>query len=132
MIPPCLTLSNVRYISKVKSRNPGEGVVSSPTPQYSSYWKGRLLVTHDYGRQLYFYLLICDSQRQKSISWNKCQECKAINEKLTRIFKMIGEKVLSGIDKGLRNSVLLEGPKYQGSQIRKISLLNSLKWINVL
>ena len=52
LIPPCLTLSNMRYVSRVKWSNPGKGVASSPTPRCSSYWKGSLLVTLDYGRQL--------------------------------------------------------------------------------
>ena len=52
MIPPCLTLSNIRYISRVKWSNPGKGVVPSPTPQCSSCWKGSLLVAIDYGCQL--------------------------------------------------------------------------------
>ena len=54
MIPPCLTLSNMRYVSSLKWSNPGKGVVPSPTPRCSSYWKGSLLVALDYGRQLYF------------------------------------------------------------------------------
>ena len=29
-IPPCLTLSNIRYISRVKWSNPGKGVAPSP------------------------------------------------------------------------------------------------------
>ena len=36
LIPPCLTLSIIRYISKIKWSNPGKGVVHSPTPQCSS------------------------------------------------------------------------------------------------
>ena len=55
LIPPCLTLSNIRYVSRVKWNTPGKGVAPSPTPRCSSYWKGSLLVTLDYGRQ--FYLL---------------------------------------------------------------------------
>ena len=51
---PCLTLSIIRYVSRVKWSNPGKGVAPSPTPWWSSYWKGSLLVTLDYGRQLYF------------------------------------------------------------------------------
>ena len=35
-----------------------EGVAPSPTPWCSSYRKGSLQVTLDYGRQLYFYLYI--------------------------------------------------------------------------
>ena len=37
LIPPCLTLSNIRYISRVKWSNPGKGVAPSPTPRCSSY-----------------------------------------------------------------------------------------------
>ena len=57
LIPPCLTLSNIRHISRVKWSNPGKGVVPSPTPQCSSYWKGSLWVVLDYGRQLYSTIL---------------------------------------------------------------------------
>ena len=55
MVPPCLTLSNIRYVSRVKWSNPGKGVAPSPTSRCSSYWKESLLVALDYGRQ--FYLL---------------------------------------------------------------------------
>ena len=48
LIPPCLTLSNIRYVSKIKWSNPGKGVAPSPTPRCSSYWKGSLLVAHNY------------------------------------------------------------------------------------
>ena len=58
LIPPCLTLSYIRYVSRVKWSNPGKGVAPSPTPQFSSYWKGSLLVALDYARQLYFNRLI--------------------------------------------------------------------------
>ena len=54
LILPCLTLSNIRYVSRVKSRNPGKGVAPSITPQCSSDWKGSLRVDLDYGCQLYF------------------------------------------------------------------------------
>ena len=50
---PYSTLSNIRYVSRVKWSNPTKGVTPSPTPRCSSYWKGRLLVTLDCGRQLY-------------------------------------------------------------------------------
>ena len=53
-MPPCLTHSNIRYVSRVKLSNPGKGVAPSPIPRCSSYWKGSLLVTLDYGHQLYF------------------------------------------------------------------------------
>ena len=32
LIPTCLTLSNIRYVSRVKWSNPGKGVASSLTP----------------------------------------------------------------------------------------------------
>ena len=35
-----------------------EGVAPSPTPWCSSYRKGSLRVTLDYGRQLYFYFIL--------------------------------------------------------------------------
>ena len=54
LIPPCLTLSIIRYVSRVKWSNPEKGVAPSPTPLCSSYWKGSFRVGLDYGRQLYF------------------------------------------------------------------------------
>ena len=57
-MPPCLTLSIIRYGSRVKWRNPGKGVEPSPTPWCSSYWKGSLRVTLDYGRQLYLLTVV--------------------------------------------------------------------------
>ena len=54
LIPPSLTFSIIRYISRVKRKNPGKGVAPSPTPQCSSYWKGSLQIALDYGHQLYF------------------------------------------------------------------------------
>ena len=38
-MPPCLTLSIIRYGSGVKWRNPGKGVAPSPTPWCCSYSK---------------------------------------------------------------------------------------------
>ena len=55
MIHPCLTHSNIRYISRVKWSNPGKGIAPSPRPRCSSYWKGSLLVALDYGHH-YFLL----------------------------------------------------------------------------
>ena len=53
LIPPCLTLSIIRYVSRVKRSNQGKEVAPSPIPQCSSYWKGSLQVTLDYSHQLY-------------------------------------------------------------------------------
>ena len=57
LIPPFLTLSNIKCISRVKWSNPGKGVAPSPTPRRCSYWKGSLRVALDNGHQLYFYSL---------------------------------------------------------------------------
>ena len=58
LIPPCLTLRN--YKVRVKWSNPGKGVAPSPTPWCSSYRKGSLRVTLDYGRQLYLLIWCTD------------------------------------------------------------------------
>ena len=55
-------LSIIRYGSRVKWSNRGKGVAPFPPPCCSSYRKGSLRVTLDYGRQHYFLLylpLIC-------------------------------------------------------------------------
>ena len=39
LMPPCLTLSIIRYGSRVKWSNPGKGVAPSPTPWYSKLSK---------------------------------------------------------------------------------------------
>ena len=49
---PCLTLSNIRYVSRVNWSNPGKGVVPSLTHRCSSYWKESLRVALNYGCQL--------------------------------------------------------------------------------
>ena len=54
LMPPCLTLSIIRYSLRVQWGNHGKGVAPSSTPWCSSYWKGSLQVTFDYGHQLYF------------------------------------------------------------------------------
>ena len=53
LMPPGLTLSFIRYRSRLKWSNPGKGVGPSHTPWCSSYWKGSFQVTFDYGCQLY-------------------------------------------------------------------------------
>ena len=64
MIPTFLTLSNIRYVSRVKWRNPGKGVGASPTLRCTSYWKRCLLVALGNGRQIYFtyYVVLRYSQ----------------------------------------------------------------------
>ena len=53
LIPLCLTLGTIRYVSRVKWINPWNGVMPSPTHWCSSYWKGNLWATLDYSHQLY-------------------------------------------------------------------------------
>ena len=55
LIPPCLTLSIIRYVSRVKWSNPGKGLAPSPTPQCNNYWKGSSPVALDYDCYLYLY-----------------------------------------------------------------------------
>ena len=55
---PCLTLSIIRYGSRVKWSNPGNGESPSPTPWCSCYRKGSLRVTLDCARQL-IYIYNC-------------------------------------------------------------------------
>ena len=40
LIPPCLTLSIISYVSRVKWSNPGKEETPSLTPRCCSYWKG--------------------------------------------------------------------------------------------
>ena len=64
--PSCLTLSNIRCVSRVKWSNPGKGVAPFPIPWWSSYRKGSHRVTLDYSRQLYF-TFYCPSWRWVSM-----------------------------------------------------------------
>ena len=59
----------VRIKGKVKQSR--EGVAPSPTPWCSSYRKGSLRVTLDYGRQLYFYNNNNDSSKNSRKSYLK-------------------------------------------------------------
>ena len=56
LMPPCLTLSIIRYGSMVKWSNPEKGVAPFPTLWCSSYRKGSFRVTLNYGHQLYLLL----------------------------------------------------------------------------
>ena len=50
--------SIIRWGSRVKWENPGDGVEPSHTSRNSSYWKGSLRIILDEGRQLYFTIYI--------------------------------------------------------------------------
>ena len=53
LLPSCLTLSTIKYGSRVKWSNPGKGIAPFFTHRCSSKIKGSLWVTVDNGRQLY-------------------------------------------------------------------------------
>ena len=53
LMPPCLTLNIIKYVSRVKCSSPQKGVAPFPPPWCSRYQKGIHRVTLDYGRQLY-------------------------------------------------------------------------------
>ena len=58
-MPLFLTLSTIRYGSRVKWSNPKKGAAPSSTSRCSSYRKGSLQITLDYSRQLCFtYMLL--------------------------------------------------------------------------
>ena len=59
LIHTCLTLSIIKYESRVNWINPGKRVAFFSTPWLSSYWKGSFRVTLDYGRQLYLFMSVC-------------------------------------------------------------------------
>ena len=65
LMPPCLTLSNIRYGSRVKWRNPGKETALFPTSLSCSLWKASLQVALDYGCQLYIYIYIYIYIREK-------------------------------------------------------------------
>ena len=57
LMTPCLTLRILKYVSRVKWSNPGNGVAPSPTPRCSSYWKGSFPVALDNGLQYIFFII---------------------------------------------------------------------------
>ena len=58
LILPCLTLSIIRYGSRVKWRHPKKGVAPSTTPWCCSHRKGSIGIILDYGRQIYLYVMV--------------------------------------------------------------------------
>ena len=74
LMPPCLTLSIIRYGSRVKWSNPGKGVAPSPTPWCSKLskrepsghprlWSPTLLT--------YFYIGLGERDFSEYIGWGK-------------------------------------------------------------
>ena len=96
LIPPCLALSNIRYVSMIKWSNPGKEVAPSPTPRCSSYWKGSLLIALDYGRQLTIFIQHIHILGENRVQWyiiynNICCDCyrSAIYNKILVSFNAI-------------------------------------------
>ena len=77
LMPPCLTLSIIRYVSWVKWSNLGKGVAPPPILWCSSYRKGSLRVTLDYGRQLHFTMLYLCCNLYRSWKWTRRLEFKS-------------------------------------------------------
>ena len=98
MIPPYLTLSNIRYVSRVKWKNPGIGVAPSTTLRCSSYWKGSfwspsttdaifILLTHLNGRREernWVWTELTDSERRREINHREKREKEREREKRVR------------------------------------------------
>ena len=53
--PPCLTLSIIRYGSRISGANLGKGVAPFSTPRCRGYWKRNFQVALDHGRPTYIY-----------------------------------------------------------------------------
>ena len=78
LMQPCLTLSILRYRSRVKWSHPGKRIAPFPTLHCSSYWKGILRVPLDYGRQLlliYIYILSSTDFVSKHFSVARSTRC---------------------------------------------------------
>ena len=101
LMPPCLTLSIIRYGSRVKWSSTGKGVTPSPTHRYRSYWKGSLRVILDCGVAnftftycLQYYLFECVQIPEEShrIRWPKQLHIRsALNVMVIFIGKVIGD-----------------------------------------
>ena len=104
MIPPRLTLSNIRYVSRVKWSNPGKRVAPSPTSRCSCYWKGSLRVALDYGRQLYWLTI---SLYIPYLAFFSCSTSVQFIRILTCIFSFTSLHFLSSDKKMVINCSLL-------------------------
>ena len=66
LIPPCLTLSIIRYISRVKWSNPGKGVALPVHLGVVAIEKGAFGSPSTTVANLTFYLYICSRSRRTS------------------------------------------------------------------
>ena len=59
-MPPCLTLSIIMYVSRVKWSNPGKGVAPSPTPLgVVAIEKGANFYISNVYIYIYIYMCVC-------------------------------------------------------------------------
>ena len=99
LMPPCLTLRIIRFVSRVKWSNPENGVVLSPTPWCCSYWKENLQFanfTHHFSthQNLFLDVRIYDTQECCEQYWispggstpqtSSCTVTKTIQVRQTR------------------------------------------------
>ena len=91
-----LNTQHYKVLSRVKWSNPGKGVTPSPTPWCSSYRKGILRVTLNYGRQLYlqqiYDLKVLYLEHLfvgfYPMAWDIAGAFKALPKKVTRSFTL--------------------------------------------
>ena len=91
MVLDASLLNTQHYKVRIKGnvKQSREGVAPSPTPWCSSYRKGSLRVTLDYGRQLYFFLYNCEPKnknknKKNDLLRNNYTENININEQYTQ------------------------------------------------
>ena len=90
LVSPCLTLSIIRYVKRVKWSSPRKGVLPFPIHRYGRYWKGGLRVALYYGRQLYLhYLLIWRQNHSKPINMIMIYYCDKKPKKWLYVWKLI-------------------------------------------
>ena len=123
LILPFLTLSIIKYISRVKWSNPGKGVVLFPTSRCCSYWKGSLRVAFDYGCQLYLYLEALMVQSMSSYEM-KSVTCVQI---LSEVFciSLIGKDMNSAILPPAMGKIVGQTELFNLWQPRRRKTLNS-------
>ena len=91
----------VRIKGKVEQYR--EGVAPSPTHWCSSYWKGSLRVTLDYGRQLYLLTYICNyTCINTTTQWRRWRATQSFRKICTSHF-------IERVRKGLLKVLLWEG-----------------------
>ena len=76
LIPPCLTLSNIRYVLRVKWSNPGKGVAPPSTLRCSSYWKGAFWSPSTTVANFTYFIFIKMDLVLNNLQWLICHKTK--------------------------------------------------------